>query len=65
MPIDRFLAGEAILELDYDELQARVRTLLAENELLQESIYQSNDSIQRQLRVSQLRIANLLKLKRY
>ena len=62
MPIDSFLAGEAILELDYDELQARVRTLLAENELLQESIYQSNDSIQRQLRVSQLRIANLSKV---
>ena len=57
VPIDRFLAGEAILELDYDELQARVRTLLAENELLQESIYQSNDSIQRQLRVSHLRIS--------
>ena len=56
MPIDHFLAGEAILELDYDELQARVRTLLAENELLQETIYQSNDSIQRQLRAS----ANLL-----
>ena len=62
VPIDSFLAGEAILELDYDELQARVRTLLAENELLQESIYQSNDSIQRQLRVSQLRIANLSKV---
>ena len=58
VPIDRFLAGEAILELDYDELQARVRTLLAENELLQESIYQNNDSIQRQLRVSHLRISS-------
>ena len=56
MPIDRFLAGEAVLELDYDELQARVRTLLAENELLQETIYQSNDSIQRQLRVRELQI---------
>ena len=58
VPIDRFLAGEAVLELDYDELQARVRTLLAENELLQETIYQSNDSIQRQLRVSGQRITN-------
>ena len=56
VPIDRFLAGEAVLELEYDELQARVRTLLAENELLQETIYQSNDSIQRQLRVSELLI---------
>ena len=58
VPIDRFLAGEAVLELDYDELQARVRTLLAENELLQETIYQSNDSIQRQLRVRGQRITN-------
>jgi hypothetical protein len=49
---DRFLTGEAALDLCPDELQSRLRNLLAENKLLQETIHQSNLTLRQQVKAS-------------
>ena len=49
--LDRFLVGEAYLDLGAEELQIRLRNLLFENKVLREEIHQSSCALTHQVQV--------------